>query len=98
MKECELYDLSGAGSVEIRSLNFPASNSCVCAFGSDTVYKFGGLANGAGRQQLCAVIERYVRSQGEWVFLNADIFFPLGLGESYRLFYANSRAIQINAS
>lgn len=32
------------------------------------------------------------------MFLNADIFFPQDLGETYRLFYANSRAIQINAT
>ncbi len=98
MKECEVYDPRGSGSIKIRPLNFAASNCCVCAFGKDTVYKFGGLANGGGRQQICPIIERYSRSQGEWVFLNADIFFPQDLGESYRLFFANSRAIQINPS
>jgi len=98
MKECELYDFSGVGSVEILSLNFAASNSCLCAFDRGSLYKFGGLAYGKGRQQLSTAIERFTRRQGEWVFLNADIFFPFNMGESYRLFYANSRAVQINPS
>lgn len=56
MKECELYSTSGTGSTEIRPLNFAASNAAVCAFGREAAYKFGGLANGGGRQQLCPTI------------------------------------------
>lgn len=98
IKDCELYDPNGGGSAQIRPLNFAASNSCLSSFGQNTAYKFGGLANGVGRQQVCPTIERYNTVHGGWVFLNPDIFFPEDLGESYRLFHANSRAIQINSS
>jgi hypothetical protein len=55
MKDCEIYSPGRPGeSRQICSLNFAASNSCLCAFNENMVLKVGGLASNSatGRMQI----------------------------------------------